>query len=307
MQTETVLPAPPALSATPHCPGVDIAPAPDPIPAAHPERAAALDRLANLWRADDLRPDTSITTCQATGFAALDAELPGGGWPAGQLIELLLTTCGIGELGLIVPALAQLARGHRTCVWVLPHQRSACSTERGGDPARDALPYPPALAAAGVDLTHSLFVRPAAPRESLWAIEQALRAAHLGAVVGWLPAGTAGGDFRALRRLQLLANQHRALVFVLREAQCAQSPSPAALRLQLAAADDGLNVSLLKRRGRPLLEPLALQVHPEHWRSARLEPAPAVPQHTLAPAAATSHNLPALALQRWSLRTLFSH
>ena len=40
-----------------------------------------------------------------SGFAELDARLPGGGWPVGAICELLLETMGIGELGLLVPAL----------------------------------------------------------------------------------------------------------------------------------------------------------------------------------------------------------
>ena len=34
----------------------------------------------------------------ASGFAALDRELPGGGWPCGALTELLGGLEGIGEL-----------------------------------------------------------------------------------------------------------------------------------------------------------------------------------------------------------------
>ncbi|MBX3682927.1 MAG: SOS cell division inhibitor SulA, partial [Thauera sp.] len=40
-----------------------------------------------------------------TGFSALDAELPGGGWPAGALIELLADRPGVGELSLLLPLL----------------------------------------------------------------------------------------------------------------------------------------------------------------------------------------------------------
>src|SRR5438067_15569 len=35
-----------------------------------------------------------------TGFAALDAELPGGGWPRQGLTEILADEAGIGGLGL---------------------------------------------------------------------------------------------------------------------------------------------------------------------------------------------------------------
>ena len=41
----------------------------------------------------------------ASGFAALDAELPGGGWPRRVLSELLLPHPGVGEIRLLAPAL----------------------------------------------------------------------------------------------------------------------------------------------------------------------------------------------------------
>jgi cell division inhibitor SulA/protein ImuA len=216
---------------------------------------------APIWRADELpAAEPAIGSTLASGFAELDRELPGGGWPQGHLVELLTDDAGIGELSLLAPALARIAQGKRCAVWVLPAETS---TEKAD---AHALPYAPALAAAGIDLARTIFVRPTTPRESLWAIEQALRAQHLGAVIGWVPAaGSADSDFKALRRLHLLAQRHRALAFVLRAARHAQSASPAALRLQLASDGPRLNVSLLKRRGRPLLEPVSIALRPAHW------------------------------------------
>lgn len=216
-----------------------------------------------LWRADERPAGETAGPTLASDFAELDRELPGGGWPQGQLIELLTDdAAGIGELSLLAPALAQLAKAKRSAVWVL-----ASESTRGVE-AR-ALPYAPALAAAGIDLARTIFVQPATPREALWAIEQALRARHLGAVIGWLPpAGTADSDFKALRRLHLLAQRHASLAFVLRSTRHAAAPSPAVLRLQLVSADTALEVTLLKRRGRPLLEPIALQLRPTHWEKA---------------------------------------
>jgi hypothetical protein len=264
----------------PQAPGVDV-PAVAAITPISAARAAALPPLANLWRADEIAPASGRDAAVASGFAALDAELPGGGWPRGQLTELLLDHPGIGELSLLAPALARCAQGARTCVWVLPCER-----------ATPALPYAPALAAAGVDLSRALFVQPEAPRETFWAIEQSLRAAHLGALLGWLPraASSPAGEFRALRRLQLLAGRQPAPVFLLRDAQARQAPSPAALRLHLAARNGELAVTILKRRGRPLLEPLTLPVHPARWQAAPLaaaEGAQAIrPQPSGAPAQA---------------------
>jgi protein ImuA len=47
--------------------------------------------------------------CVDTGHAALSAQLPGGGWPAGVLVDLLLQQPGIGEMRLLRPALAAVA------------------------------------------------------------------------------------------------------------------------------------------------------------------------------------------------------
>jgi len=264
-------------------------------------RAAGLKPLAHLWRADDVAHAAGRDATVASGFAALDAELPGGGWPQGQLIELLLESPGIGELSLLTPALARCAQDARACVWVLPCERAAST-------ALPALPYPPALASAGIDLSRALFVQPETPREAFWAIEQSLRAAHLGALLGWLPhtSSSREGEFRALRRLQLLASRQRAPVFLLRDARALHAPSPAALRLQLAAHDGELAVTVLKRRGRPLLEPIVLRVHPAQWRHAQINP-PAEAAAATRPQPAGLLQQAALVAQRWSVKAMFSH
>ena len=141
-----------------------------------------------LWRADELPADDAGGPILPSGFAELDHELPGGGWPQGQLIELLTDDAGIGELSLLAPALAQLAQSRRCTVWVLPVDAArAMPRPPEAQAAHASMPYAPALATAGLDLARTIFVKPATPRESLWAVEQSLRARHLGAVVGWLP------------------------------------------------------------------------------------------------------------------------
>ena len=66
---------------------------------------AELLRHPALWRGDDAgAPDTI-----PTGFHALDARLPGGGWPLATLIELLVPAAGVGEIRLLLPALKRLA------------------------------------------------------------------------------------------------------------------------------------------------------------------------------------------------------
>ena len=237
-------------------------------------RASGAGGIPHLWRGDEWIHAELQGDCMPTGFEALDRELPGRGWPHGQLVELLVDRPGIGELGLLLPALAAVARTGQTCVWVLPCNGSdGCSaTQRE---AMHALPYAPVLLEAGIDLARNIFVKPLTARESGWALEQSLRAAHLGALLGWLPeSASADADFRALRRLHLLAQRHQALVFILRSVRHAGIPSPASLRLQLEDEGGQLQIRLLKRRGRPLLEPIALQVHPARWNHNR-QPVPA--------------------------------
>src|SRR5919197_5979013 len=86
-----------------------------------------------LWRGAALA--TAVATVPSS-FAALDVELPGGGWPRQGLTELLTDEQGIGELGLVLPTLARLTRAGKRVVWVGPPHE----------------PYAPALAAAGMDL-----------------------------------------------------------------------------------------------------------------------------------------------------------
>jgi protein ImuA len=81
-------------------------------------------------------------------------------------------------------------------------------------------------------------------------------------VLAWLPHVRVG----ELRRLQLAAAQHEALLFVLRPDSAAHHTSPARLRLQLeSCAQDPtqLDIHILKRRGPPLATPLQLPARSE--------------------------------------------
>src|SRR6478735_7142229 len=58
----------------------------------------------------------------SSGFAALDAALPGGGWPHSGLIEILIEHLGVGELNVLLPALIALTckPSARWSAWVEP-------------------------------------------------------------------------------------------------------------------------------------------------------------------------------------------
>lgn len=185
-----------------------------------------------LWRAQESGGPGSAPPGLPTGFAALDRCLPGGGWPQQGLVEILTDRHGIGELSLLMPALATLCRaeGPREggwLAWVAPPYQ----------------PYPPALAAAGIDVRRVLVVRGASPAE--WAMEQALRSEACSAVLGWSDPK----DVTALRRLQLAAEQARCLAVLFRPTLAGRQPSPAVLRLELQGTAAGLQLRIVKSRG----------------------------------------------------------
>ena len=214
---------------------------------------------ADIWRGGEASLYETGHTLPS-GNPELDERI-GGGWPLGTLTELLLHRPGIGELRLLLPALARLS-AHTLSPALSQEERGT----RGGPAARiltvnrwlawvapPHLPYAPALVAAGVDLTQLLLIRPRHPQDALWAMEQALRSGACGAVLGW----PAGPDFRALRRLQLATEAGGGLGILFRPLTEASQTSPAALRLRLEPSDDGLTVHILKRpggwAGRPVL------------------------------------------------------
>ncbi len=186
----------------------------------------ALDALLSAQRIWRGRPATVPRARQPTGHAALDALLPGGGWPEASLTELLLAADGVGELRLLLPTLARLTRAAQAVVLVAPSY----------------LPFPAGWRQAGVDLAH-LHLIDAAPRDALWAAEQCLRSGCIGAVLAW----PRQADDRALRRLQVAADSGRALGFAFRDLRMAANASPAALRIAIEGAPPRLRV--LKCRG----------------------------------------------------------
>ena len=262
-----------------------------PVQAQAQARTLAPETLhPGLWRAHQVA--RAVHPVWASGFAALDHQLPGGGWPAGALTELLLPHPGVGELRLLAPVLVALQRLQRSTMWFDP----------------PATPCPWALGALGVDMQQQIVVRSGGPSHAahapavastshpfglspstvlrtgllkprqppfrhglhkpphsrlpaadvLWALEQALKSGQVGAVLAWLPSRLPAD---ALRRLQLAAQLHEGPVFLLRAAEERSRASAAPLRLLLSAwGPDLLRVCIVKRRGAPLAEPLLLEL-----------------------------------------------
>src|SRR6266404_2098038 len=118
------------------------------------ELARLLEHPA-IWRGTSV----ARTETLPTGFGALDERLPGRGWPRSGLIEILVSRFGVGELTLLLPALAALTRRPmaRWCVWVAPPLE----------------PFAPSLAAHGVFLCRAANDhQPLRPRSAGYVVEE---------------------------------------------------------------------------------------------------------------------------------------
>ena len=194
-------------------------------PSAH--KAAVNTLLSNhpqpLWR--------GLNNQRTPGVAAHwpDLEPLVGDWPRGAITEVVSALDGIGELRLVLPAVAELSqREARWVLWVAPPH----------------IPYPAALAAAGVDLSRMLVLHPRKDQDTLWALELALRSGSCSAVLAWPPAL----QDTQWRRLQLAAEAGNSLAFFFFR-QGSAATVPVALRLELHPARQEVDVDVRKRRG----------------------------------------------------------
>lgn len=194
---------------------------------------------AHVWRGDQLA--AAAVRAEPSGHAALDACLPGGGWPVGALSEVLLPPEARPEWPLVLPALAHAA-ARRTGQVVLV--------------APPCEPFVPALQTVGLPAQRLCWIHPpgADGVQAAWVCEQALRCRDVLAVLAWLPRARAD----TLRRLNLAAAAHGALLWGFRPLSCRVQSTPAPLRLAVRSLPDGLAVQVLKRRGPPVQEPVWL-------------------------------------------------
>jgi len=197
----------------------------------------SLDELlenSRVWRA---RSQPRASQGLSSGYEQFDRHLPGGGWPRDALTEILIEQYGIGELQLLMPALASLCVDESVAepvepgwiAWVAPPFQ----------------PYPPALQKWGINLSRMLIVRPQSDSEVLWSAEQALSSGTCAAVLLWPQAL----DDQASRRLQLAAEKGSSWAIAFRPLTARNEPSAAALRIELSAGHQGTRLAILKSRG----------------------------------------------------------
>lgn len=193
--------------------------------------------IDSVWRADQL--GQARTAAVGTGFAALDAEIPEGGWPCGCLIEILQPQPSVQEWRLVGPSLRPLLKSGRAVVVIGP-------------------PKPlhlPGLRHLGIEEQQLTWVRADVPSRRLWATEQVLRANAAAAVLTWLPVARP----EQLRRLQVIAQSCEGPVFIYRPLVARHDPSPARVRVVCRPLVDWqIEVQIIKRRGPAQEVPLKL-------------------------------------------------
>jgi len=193
-----------------------------------------------VWRGSS---QVNTRTGLASGFPRLDRCLPGGGWPLEALTEILIGQYGIGELRLLMPALAELSAEEAPGKYGDHGEHAEPGWVAWIDPPFQ--PYAPALQQSGIDLSRMMIVRPKDNSALLWSAEQALSSGTCAAVLLW-PDRL---DDQGSRRLQLAAEKGHSWAIAFRPLSARQQPSAASLRLELTSTGKGTRVHILKSRG----------------------------------------------------------
>ena len=195
----------------------------------------------SIWRGTELGGKDPTTV--PTGFAALDAELPGGGWPTRSLTELLTAQAAICEWRLLGPAIQKFTSERGRLYLVAPPKE----------------PHVGGLAQLGVSVDQVVWIDAATPADRLWATEQVIKSDPAGAILSWLPQARP----EQIRRLQVQAHGCDAPVFLLRPVTALRDASSAPLRIAIALGTGWhLEVRIPKRRGASMDRALQLAAVP---------------------------------------------
>lgn len=175
---------------------------------ANPELIEVLRARGEVWSAAERLDSRALHP-----GGALGGLLPGG-WPRGTLVEVLTTGPGFGEVSLFMALAAELTSAGREVAWVAPA----------------GVPNAPALAAAGIDLAHFLWVRTRDRKEAAWAARELLASGAVPLVL----VGREINDSQTLRSLALAAREGDSVAVLQRDSTWRTAPSPAQLRLEFA-------------------------------------------------------------------------
>jgi hypothetical protein len=195
-------------------------------------------KRADIWQASN---HSQSSASLSTGYASLDQSLHYSGWPLNQMSELLIERVGIGEMQLVLPALAKMqAKGGWLFLIEPPF-----------------IPYAPAWLKANIDIDRMMIIKAEQQQECLWAAEKIIANQGVSGSLFWPPKDQLSN--KALKRLQLAAEQGHGLNFVFRSMSAISQSSPASLRLVIKN-DSTSTVSKQRKIGQPLEKQLAIQV-----------------------------------------------
>jgi len=194
---------------------------------------------------EDIEAHYERSPALSTGFSALDQLLPGGGWPASGLVEIVSRHKAVGELQLLMPLLRLRSQQSQSLLWITPPYKL----------------HGPALAQSGVNIRNS-FVIPAQTRcnHALWSIEKALQSTECSMVLAWQDWLSG----RVIRRLQMAAIDGKTLGVLFHQRPTPHSP--ATLQLELSAAPDSqegnrqITIRLLRAKGSHRQGEIRLQI-----------------------------------------------
>jgi protein ImuA len=184
-----------------------------------------LDSIPHVWRGAGA--DRRIHRTIATGLARLDVAL-GGGWPTGELIELLTNEQGIGELQLILPLARALLREYPEHVvfWAnVPHDFNAV-----------------ALLQYQIEPTRQWYAGRMTDSDTAFTIDTAVRSHACALVVGWLGRVSTA----QLRRIKLGCAASRTTCVLFRPSSVRHGASPAGLRIALVPTSTALQLDIFK-------------------------------------------------------------
>jgi protein ImuA len=166
-----------------------------------------MERLADQTLIKDLQqqimtlqghkqPDTEQGP--ALGLGPIETAFPGGIFPRGVIHELISTsseeaTCTSGFISVM---LGKLMQQTGTCLWISTVPRRSI--------------FPPVLKFFGIEPDRIVFVDAAKPKDTLWALEEALKCDALTAVVGEVTELS----FNDSRRLQLAVERSKVNGFI---------------------------------------------------------------------------------------------
>jgi len=191
-------------------------------------------KRADIWQASK---QSNHYPAIVSGYASLDKLLHFGGWPLNRLTEILIERLNIGEMQLILPAIAKVM-------------------EKGGwlfliEPPFN--PYAPGWLKANINIQKMIIIQSCQEKDWLWAAEQVIGHQESCCTLFWPPKDHLSN--KVLKRLQLAAAQGGRLNFIFRSISVTNQSSPASLRLVVKKTDKentnskSLDVEVLKQSG----------------------------------------------------------